>query len=77
MEQDYTVNKLIQLIYGECDLCDRLELEYAIKNDTKYSKEYAMLRASYKALPGVKFSPSKQSLNRIITFAGKSLSATA
>jgi len=77
MEQDYTVNKLIQLIYGECDLCDRLELEHAIENDANLSKKYTMLRASYKALPKVKFSPSKQSMNRIIAFAGKPLSATA
>ena len=77
MEQDYTDNKLIQLIYGECDIFDRLELENAIDNDPSLNQSYHMLRASYRALPKVTFSPAVSTINNILAFAGNQLNATA
>lgn len=77
MEQDYTANKLIQLIYDECDIFDRLELEDAIENDATLRQSYVRLQRSYKALPKVTFSPATKTINNILSFASNQLNATA
>ncbi len=77
MEKDYTVNNLIQLIYGECDIFQRLEMEDAIAHNENLKQEYLSLYNAYKALPKVKFSPSNKTMSNIIAFAGRQLNATA
>lgn len=77
MEQCYTSEKLIQFIYGECDLFERLEIENALLHDLGLRGEYDSLHASYKKLPKVLFSPTTETVNTILAFASSQLSATA
>jgi len=77
MEQGYTVNKLINLIYGECDLCERLELEHALEHDTNLSAEYRTLMAAYKSLHKVTFRPRSSTIASILNYASNQQSATA
>lgn len=77
MEQDYTANKIIQFIYGEAGLCDRLELEYAIATDKKTEDSYIELYTAYRSLEKVRFSPSRKSIDKVLEYASRSQSATA
>lgn len=73
MEKNYTDNQILKLIYGECDLFERLEIEYAIENNLELKQVYYMLYNSYKALPKVKFLPSRKSMDNILAYANNEL----
>lgn len=77
MEQGYTVNKLINLIYGECDLFEQLELEHAIEHDAALSEQYRTLMAAYKSLHKVTFSPRSSTIAKILSYASNQQGATA
>ena len=40
MEHNYTEKNLIQLIYGECDIFERLEMEHSLENDLCLRENY-------------------------------------
>ena len=69
MKQTYTEEKLIQFIYGECDILERLEIQDAIENDIFLKDSYLSLLDAYKLLPKVKFSPSKRTIEKIIAYS--------
>lgn len=69
MEQSYTDNRIIKLIYGDCDLFERLETEYAIATDAAMREQYYTLYNAYKALPKVTFSPRKKTIQSILKMA--------
>jgi hypothetical protein len=69
MEQAYTEEKLIQFIYGECDLLERLEIEDAIENDFFTKDSYLSIMDAYNLLPKVKFNPSKKAVNKILQYS--------
>ena len=71
MEQAYTENKLVQFIYGECDLLERLEIEDAIENDVFVKESYLSILDAYRMLPKVTFSPSKKTLDSILAYSKK------
>lgn len=75
MKHSYTSEKLIQLIYGECDIFDRLEMEYSIQNDLGLRREYEDIKSSFNALPKVKFSPKNGVMRNILNFSKSSLQA--
>ena len=68
MEHNYTENKLIQLIYGECDIFDRLEMEHSLENDLCLRENYDELYKTYQSLPKVKFSPKSSSIENILHY---------
>lgn len=76
MEHNYTEKKLIQLIYGECDIFERLEMEHSLENDLCLRENYDELYKSYRSLPKVKFSPLNSSINNILNY-GKGRLETA
>ncbi len=69
MEQTYTDYTLIKLIYGECSIPERFEMEYAIDNDSKIKKTFRKLLAAYKELPKVLFRPSDKTMANILLFS--------
>ena len=71
MEHPYTENKLVQFIYGECDLLEKLEIEDAIENDTSTKESYLSILDAYRMLPRVKFSPSGKSIESILAYSKK------
>lgn len=73
MKQTYTAFNLLQLIYGEFDVCEKMEIEYAMQNDLCLQDNYDELYKSYKELPKVKFSPSREALNNIIKYNEENL----
>jgi hypothetical protein len=75
MEHNYTDEKLIQLIYGECDIFERLEMEYSLENDLCLRENYEELYKAYQSLPKVKFSPLTSSINNILSYGSGTLEA--
>lgn len=75
MEHNYTEQKLIQLIYGECDIFDRLEMEHSLENDLCLRENYDELYRAYKSLPKVKFSPLNSTLDNILKYGNNKMEA--
>jgi len=76
MEHNYTEKKLIQLIYGEFDIFERLEMEDSIENNLCLRENYDELYKAYRSLPKVKFSPRTSSIDNILNY-GKGRLETA
>ena len=76
MKHAYTEEKLIQFIYGECDLLERLEINDAIDNNSMIKDSYLSLLDAYHMLPKVKFSPSRNTLENIIAYSKKPCEAS-
>ena len=73
MEHNYTEKKLIQLIYGECDIFERLEMEHSLENDLCLRDNYDELYKAYKSLPKVKFSPLNSTIDNLINYSNGKL----
>jgi len=69
MEQTYTDHSLIRLIYGECSIPERFEIENAVEHDSKMKKSFMRLFLAYKSLPKVLFRPSKRVIENILLFS--------
>lgn len=69
MIHDYTDNTIIQFIYNECDLFDKLEMEFAMEEDSTLLEDYHELLLAKRILPDVLFSPKKSSVANILAYA--------
>lgn len=69
MEQEYINNELLLLIYGECDVFRRLELEHALSEDARLSAEMDSMLDSLESLPKVLYSPKRKSVENILGYA--------
>ena len=73
MKHNYTELNLIQLIYGECDIFERLEMEHSLENDLCLRENYDEIYKAYKSLPKVKFSPLTSTLDNILKYGNGKL----
>jgi hypothetical protein len=74
MTNAYTENNIVRFIYKECDLFERLEIEFALEDDSTLMTSYSHLREGFDLMPTVKFSPKKETLDAILQYsAGVSL----
>jgi hypothetical protein len=70
MIQHYTENNIIRFIYKECDLFEKLEMEFAMEDDSTLLESYHELKEGFNTLPKVTFSPSKSCLDYILAYSG-------
>jgi len=68
MKQSYTEEKLIQLIYGECDIFERLEIEDSLQHDLCLRGNYDELYKNIHKLPKAKFSPKTSTIDNILKY---------
>lgn len=73
MTHHYTENQLIQFLYKECDLFDKLEMEFAMEDDSTLMETYEEFQSSFNMLPKVQFSPKKASIDAIIEYSKRDL----
>ncbi|WP_425422425.1 hypothetical protein [Phaeodactylibacter xiamenensis] len=71
MKQSFTSNHLVRYLYNEVTVSERLGLEEALTRDFGLFEGYSELKAAYRALPKVTFSPSKQSLQRVLEYSSE------
>jgi hypothetical protein len=69
MERLYTENALIRYIYKESDFFEIFEVEHAIEFDASTREIYVELCELFEVLPKVQFSPSQNSLDKILAFS--------
>lgn len=69
MIHTYTENQVIQFIFREVDLFTRLEMEFAMEDDSTLLETYHELLEAKQTLPDVRFSPSAKSINRILEYS--------
>lgn len=69
MKHNYFSLKFINLLYAEVDIFERLELEHALLEDDHLMTEYKSLMSSKDSLPKVLFSPSNDSVQKILAYA--------
>ena len=73
MTHHYTENQLIQFLYKECDLFDKLEMEFAMEDDSTLMETFEELRSSFNMLPKVQFSPKKDIIDALIEYSKRDL----
>jgi len=71
MKHAYTEQNIIRFIYKECDLFEKLELEFALEDDSTLMNSYRELYLGYKALPKVLFKPKKRTIENILAYSKK------
>jgi anti-sigma factor RsiW len=75
MAQIYTENQIINLIYGESDLFERLETEFALEDNENLAHRYKQWSQMKTNLEKVRFAPSSLCLDKILTYSGRSVVA--
>jgi hypothetical protein len=69
MEHKYTSLQLISYLYHECDLFTKLEIEFAMEDDSTLHEDYLAMNEVKKSLPKVTFQPSKKSIDNILAYS--------
>jgi hypothetical protein len=73
MEQIYTENQIIHLIYAEADLFERLEAEFAMEDNANLAKRYIQWSDTKSKLDKIRFAPSGFCLDKILAYSQLSL----
>ena len=69
MDQIYTELKLIKFIYGECDLFETLEMEFALEEDYLLRERYYELLDETSMLFSACMSPSDNTVQRVLEYS--------
>lgn len=69
MIQMYTEEALVRLLYNEGGLFEKLELEFALEEDSTLMDTFEQLQEGYFLLPKMLFSPSNQTISNILDYA--------
>ncbi len=69
MTHNYTENQIIKFIYKECDLFEKLEMEFAMEDDSTVMESYQTLKSGYDNLSRVKFSPRNATVDFILKYS--------
>lgn len=72
MKHNYTEEKLIEFVCGDCDIFDQLEIEHAIEENIFLKEDVNEIKNSLNILPKIKFSPKTSTLASILSFSKKS-----
>ncbi len=67
--QTYTSEDLLRFIYKETSAKESIDMAAALEKDYRLKEEYNMLKESISILPKVTFSPSRNSLKRILNYS--------
>jgi hypothetical protein len=66
MAHNYTKNHFLLFFYREIDLFTRLEMEFAMEDDSTLSSDYQALCEDISQLPKCSFSPRREITDRIL-----------
>jgi len=72
MDQIYTELQFIKYYYGECDLFETLEIEYAFSEDYELYERFLETQASLNELDEISLKPSELSLQNIFAYSANS-----
>ncbi len=69
MIHTYTNSQIIQFIYKELDLFTRLEMEFAMEDDSTLMDTYQEYLLASQLLPDVHFTPRTSSIDKILQYS--------
>lgn len=69
MEQNYISNLILKYLYRETSLTETLEIENTIDESPIAKEEYLNLRKGYLRFPKVKFYPSDEAMNSVLSYS--------
>lgn len=69
MAHNYTKNHLILLYYREIDLFTRLEMEFAMEDDSTLAHNYQNLCEDISQLPKCGFIPRREITDKILAYS--------
>ena len=69
MKQTSTPELLLQFLYKETNLAESLEIAEELENDLLLMEEYQELQEALQELPKVQFSPSSNTIARILKYS--------
>jgi hypothetical protein len=69
MDKIYTELQFIKYYYGECDLFETLEIEYALSEDFQLHEWFTEIQASLNELDAISESPSDLCLQNIFAYS--------
>jgi hypothetical protein len=69
MNKFYTEENLIAFYYQDCDLFTTLEIEHTLETDVEANNQYVEIYESIMKLDELKVSPSKKSINNILSYS--------
>ncbi|MBK9151949.1 MAG: hypothetical protein IPM26_13570 [Saprospiraceae bacterium] len=69
MKHAYTESQLLRFYYKECDLFERLEIEFALAEDSTLCEDYKAMCQTLNELPKAHFSPKKKTLDAILAYS--------
>jgi hypothetical protein len=69
MAHNYTQNHLLLLYYREIDLFTRLEMEFAMEDDSTLAEAYHVLREDISRFPTCSFRPRKEITDQILAYS--------
>jgi hypothetical protein len=75
MVQNYTKDSLVRFIYRDTTIFEHFEIQDEIENNPKVKLYFDKLFSAFKGLPRVLFSPSQESIDRILTYHNNSRKA--
>ena len=73
MIHTYTDSQIIQFIYKELDLFTRLEMEFAMEDDSTLMDTYQEYLLANQSLPDVRFSPKSSSIDKILQYSRQAI----
>ncbi|MEM1217259.1 MAG: hypothetical protein AAGH79_00030 [Bacteroidota bacterium] len=69
MKQHFTQDDLVKYIYKETSMYESLAISEALIADPVLRMEYEELLESYRELPKVTFSPSAQTIDKVLAYS--------
>lgn len=71
MEENYTMNALVQFLYHEMPAEEAVEMAHLIENDPQMHAMFNELLLAKIQLPKSKFNPSQTAINNILQYSTK------
>jgi len=76
MENNYNLNKLVSIIYGEASFEEYFKLDEQMQADPAIRIEFRRLYDSFQELDKISLSPSKNVINNILQYSKDQLKPT-
>ena len=71
MEENYTLNALVQFMYREMPAEEAVEMAHLIDEDPEVREMFDTLMLAKMQLPKARFNPSNRALNNILQYSTK------
>ena len=69
MVHNYTDFSFIKYLYQDSDICEKLEVEHLLENDTEAKDRFSAFRYLTTLLSGIDYSPNSINIQKIMQYS--------